>query len=470
MADIVMIPIDKLNPHPDNPRKELGDLSELAESIKAKGVLQNLTVVPYYSKVHKRVMDGLYTILIGHRRASAAKLAGLTELPCTIVDMSYEDQIATMLVENMQRSDLSIYEEAKGFQMMLDLGKTIQDVSAMSGFSEATVRRRVKLAELDEKKFKKAVERGATLFDFAEMDKIDDPAVKDDLLGKLGTKDWKNALSAAIENQKTKALLDKWAGQVSAFATKIDKVEWQGSQKTGFIGDRTFPVEYVTNYSKYGDKGKDAIKPEDDGAEEYFFVQKETEITLYKKWKRNPEAERKQIEDKIRADAYQKLKGQFTEMTERHRKLRLDFVKNFNQYQKRDVNVLEFVTEAMIDAKQNGGGYSNNASITELAAMLGVKMQEGSGPKKLDYAEFLSAKMQHPERTALITAMWILDTGKYWRETWDAEESQWHIVYSEDPDLDMVYRLLGSLGYVSSTEEVELRGGTHNLFYKKEGN
>ena len=155
MAEIVMIPLDHLNAHPDNPRKEIGDVSELAESIKAKGILQNLTVVPYFSKVQNRVMQGMYTVLIGHRRAEAARLAGLEEVPCTIVEMSYEDQIATMLVENMQRSDLTIYEEAKGFQMMLNLGKTIQDVSAMSGFSEATVRRRVKLAELDEKKFKK---------------------------------------------------------------------------------------------------------------------------------------------------------------------------------------------------------------------------------------------------------------------------------------------------------------------------
>ena len=98
--------------------------------------------------------------------------------------------------------------------------------------------------------------------------------------------------------------------------------------------------------------------------------------------------------------------------------------------------------------------------------MLDVKMQEGSSPKKLDYAEFLSAKMQHPERTALITAMWILDTGKYWRETWDSEESQWQIVYSEDSDLDMVYRLLSNLGYIQSTEEAELRNGTHKLFCK----
>ena len=64
---LVMLSVDKLYPHPDNPRKNLGDLTELSESIKAKGVMQNLTVVPRAER------DGTYTIIIGHRRHGAAK-------------------------------------------------------------------------------------------------------------------------------------------------------------------------------------------------------------------------------------------------------------------------------------------------------------------------------------------------------------------------------------------------------------
>lgn len=111
---LVYIPIDKLHPHPDNPRKELGDLYELTESIKVRGIMQNLTVVPYE--------DG-YRIIIGHRRAAAAKEAGLTSLPCVIVEMTPEEQVATMLVENIQRSDLTVYEQAQSFQLMMDMGE-----------------------------------------------------------------------------------------------------------------------------------------------------------------------------------------------------------------------------------------------------------------------------------------------------------------------------------------------------------
>lgn len=465
MAEIVMIPLDHLNAHPDNPRKEIGDVSELAESIKAKGILQNLTVVPYYSKVQKRVMQGMYTVLIGHRRCEAARLAGLKEVPCTIVEMSYEDQIATMLVENMQRSDLTIYEEAKGFQMMLNLGKTIQDVSEMSGFSEATVRRRVKLAELDEKKFKKAVDRGATLYDFAELEKIEDPAVKDELLVKIGTKDWKNALTAALDAQKDKAMVEKWAEQVSQFATKLDKVDWSGGQRTGYIGEQTVEIDYVRNYNRWNGKGQEVKKPADADRTEYYFTQSKSEVDLYKKSKPDLEAERKRAEEQARRDAHAKLKGKFETMSARHRKLRLEFVQNFNQYQKKDVNVWEFVTEAMIYAQRYGGGYVNSERISELAEMLQIPMAKDG--KKLDYAAFLQKKMQHPERTALITALWILDRFNYWEDKWVSDAGRYRIVYRGSDTLDMIYRLLSSLGYIQSTEEMELRSGTHKLFEKE---
>ena len=78
MNTIQMIAIDRLHPHPDNPRKDVGDVSELAASIRHSGVMQNLTVVPF----------GVgYRVVIGHRRLAAAKEAGLTELPCMVSDM-----------------------------------------------------------------------------------------------------------------------------------------------------------------------------------------------------------------------------------------------------------------------------------------------------------------------------------------------------------------------------------------------
>ena len=115
--ELTILDINKIIPHPKNPRKEIGDIEELTESIRKNGIMQNLTVIPDGS--------GKYMLLIGHRRHAAAQAAGLKEVPAKIVEgLSEREQVGIMLEENMQRSDLTPIEQAEGFQMMLDLGET----------------------------------------------------------------------------------------------------------------------------------------------------------------------------------------------------------------------------------------------------------------------------------------------------------------------------------------------------------
>ena len=129
-----------IHQHPDNPRKDLGDLTELSESIKKKGIMQNLTVVPGHWDENRAHHEEGYTLIIGHRRFAAGKMAGVTMYPCRIVqDMSYKDQVGTMLEENMQRIDLTVLEQAEGFQMMLNLGDTEEQIAEKTGFSRTTV-------------------------------------------------------------------------------------------------------------------------------------------------------------------------------------------------------------------------------------------------------------------------------------------------------------------------------------------
>ena len=147
MNEIINIPVAHLHPHPDNPRKDLGDLTELADSIKQVGILQNLTVVPIDGSLEKYGAQH-YTVIIGHRRLEAAKLAGLESVPCLPTNMSATEQLSTMLLENMQRADLTPYEQAWGFQQLTILGCSVEEISNKSGFSQSTVRRRLKMAEL----------------------------------------------------------------------------------------------------------------------------------------------------------------------------------------------------------------------------------------------------------------------------------------------------------------------------------
>lgn len=132
---VVNMPIEYLVPHPQNPRKDLGDLEELTASIKENGIYQNLTVIPINEEAPDE--EPKYMVVIGHRRLEAAIRAGLKEVPCAIVrDLSETRQLQIMLLENMQRSDLTVYEQAQGFQQLLNFGMDIEDISQQSGFSK----------------------------------------------------------------------------------------------------------------------------------------------------------------------------------------------------------------------------------------------------------------------------------------------------------------------------------------------
>lgn len=174
---IVMIPRSLLHAHPDNPRKYLGDLKELADSIAEHGIMQNLTVVP-----DEGDGDG-YKILIGHRRFAASE-GVLDELPCVVAKgLTDREQVGIMLCENMQRSDLTYVEQARGFQMMLDLGDTVESISKKTGFSTKTIKHRLEIAKLD----KNSIEEAETMFqisisDFIELEKVKDIDKRNEIL------------------------------------------------------------------------------------------------------------------------------------------------------------------------------------------------------------------------------------------------------------------------------------------------
>lgn len=196
----VNISISELYPHPDNPRKDLGDLSELTESIKTAGnVYQNLAVIPGHYKNNELVESG-YTIIIGHRRCAAAKAAGLFRLPCKIIeDSTRNEQIAMMLEENIQRNDLTVYEQAQSFQLMLDLGETEDSLAEKTGFSKQTIKHRVELAKLDKDIFKeKSEDEGfqMTLKDMYILEQIEDVEARNEVLKSAensGQLQWKAA-------------------------------------------------------------------------------------------------------------------------------------------------------------------------------------------------------------------------------------------------------------------------------------
>jgi ParB family transcriptional regulator, chromosome partitioning protein len=98
-----MIDLDELDPNPEQPRSEFGDLTELTASIKEKGVLEPLLVKPSSTR-------GRWMIIAGERRWRAARKAGLTEVPCIEMNVDAGTVAEIALIENMQRKDLTVWE------------------------------------------------------------------------------------------------------------------------------------------------------------------------------------------------------------------------------------------------------------------------------------------------------------------------------------------------------------------------
>lgn len=151
--EIKLINTSLIDPHPDNPRKNIGDVTDLAASIKTNGLLSPLSVVPNGER---------FRVIAGHRRLMACKQAGTGAVPCFVLDLDPLQQLEAMVTENCQREQLTTLEEADAIQGMLDLGATTASVAHRLGRSGDYVRDRAKAASIDN-------EVRATRDDFSQL-------------------------------------------------------------------------------------------------------------------------------------------------------------------------------------------------------------------------------------------------------------------------------------------------------------
>ena len=451
MPQIVNIAIDRLFPHSDNPRKDLGDLSELAASIKASGVLQNLTVVPD----EPDNPDTDYTIIIGHRRYAAAKIAGLTELPCIVVEMSEREQLQTMLVENMQRSDLTVYEQAQGFQMMLNMGDSVAEIAEKSGFSQTTIRRRVKLLDLDRQKFQKAESRGATLGDYLELDKLDSPEDKNKALDAIGTVNFNSVLKSLISEQEIRKKFAEWTEIADKFAYQIERTGEFNGQNVGMV--------YCDGYHRW-DLKREMTVPEDANDVRYFYRTDSSGITLYKERQQSqqPDPEAEAREERRRRD--EQAEKEFAATAAAHFELRRDFIKElpnsvFKQHMKEIALFCVATTESIDD------GYCNSIDPEFCAQLLGMRLSpDDENEDFCDIGFARSAAEAQPEKLIFCACYSVIDANdeSYYDSQWNMGEHQY--VLCENSQLDRVYDVLEALGYEKSDDEEAMADGTHRLF------
>jgi len=149
-----MIPIEKIQPNPDQPRKTLGDLRELTDSVREKGVLEPL-LVRYMPR------EDIYYIISGERRFHASQAAGLTELPCIEKIADDAETLEIALIENLQRKDLTPFEEADGLQRLAEVfDYTHDDIAQKIGRARSSVTETLSLRAIPESLRRRCVERG----------------------------------------------------------------------------------------------------------------------------------------------------------------------------------------------------------------------------------------------------------------------------------------------------------------------
>lgn len=442
---VVNMPIEYLVPHPQNPRKDLGNLEELTASIKENGIYQNLTVIPVNEAVPGE--EPKYMVVIGHRRLEAAKRAGLQEVPCAIVrGMSETRQLQTMLLENMQRSDLTVYEQAQGFQQLLDFGMDIEDISQQSGFSKSTIRRRLEIAKLDQNKLKElSSTRQLSLKEFDALARIKNLEARNKAMEKIGTNDFALAVSLAVEKEKLDAnmpvfLADMERLGIKKFPDSANKY----SSKYRRIGSLNL-YEYEVTKDKIPKKTAGVYYEARYPRNVEFYVKETKKAKIIKKSAKELEKEKRIKEAWFKVDA----------MAATHYELRKAFVENLRG-----------------TAKQREAVYMGAYSLIVLRSITymscgDISKEAGIDDKYLDprrdekAVKLAYESYDNTQQCIEVIYKLFNDNEK------EFYANGYRAVYPEykfNPRLEAMYHWLTKLGYQMSSEEKLIAAGTHEIF------
>ena len=164
---VIQIDIDRIEPNPYQPRHDFDGLEELAQSIKQNGILQPLTV-------RKEAGRDNFELIAGERRLRAAKIAGMTSVPCIIMEITGRNSAVMALIENIQRQDLSVFDEAEAIAKLIDYyGMTQEDAAIKLGRSQSTIANKLRLLKLSPEVRQRLCEYGLTERHARAMLKLD---------------------------------------------------------------------------------------------------------------------------------------------------------------------------------------------------------------------------------------------------------------------------------------------------------
>lgn len=453
---IVMLPVNELVPHPDNPRREIGDVTELAENIRKNGIRQNLTVVDYGNSG--------YRIIIGHRRHAAAKLAGLKEVPCVIAEMTEREQLETMLAENLMREDLKLSEQVRTFEQLHLEGASADEIAGTTGFSKSYVSTRLKYASMigaDELKTietrAEANERQVTLDELDKLCSIKSPADRQKLSEAVGTNNFSWDFRAIKEAERHR----EDVAEARRLLTELGATEITNREATDKYGVNNRFFLDIKEYVNAPEKAMKAKLPKDNTEPLFFSFVSDTASWFYicvgkpgsgaapdTKLKQEQEAEKKRIE----SEKENELAAAFARAHEE----RWNFVNNMVSSDITDpALVAEFCMFCLISCW-------DGADTDEMADMFDLPKQGETEEKRFCEMLLGEAAKKKNDKAALLAVVKMAyviyaDSGHcYFRNR----------IYNEESveGLLGLYGYLVRFGYEMSDEENALMYGSHELY------
>jgi len=143
-VDFKIIPLSKIQPASNQPRKNMGNIENLAKSLKDKGILEPIIVY--------KTPDGKFEIISGERRYKAAIIAELESIPCIVKTTTDNEQMEIALIENLQRQDLNPFEEAYGFNYLVErYSYTHEKIAEIVGKGRTSITETISLSKIPQK-------------------------------------------------------------------------------------------------------------------------------------------------------------------------------------------------------------------------------------------------------------------------------------------------------------------------------
>lgn len=441
---VVEIKIEDLKIHPKNVRRKYEGIEELAQSIKENGIMQNLTVVP------DREEEGKYLVVIGNRRLTAAREAGLETAPCVVVEgMAEKDQIATMLMENMNRKDLTVYEEAEAMQMCFeDFGLKVEEIEEKTGLSKTTINHRLNIAKLDKETLVEKVEDKEfqlSLSDLYALEKVKDVNTRNKILKEAwDSKDLANKARQAAREE----IREKNKGKLIAECEKLGINK--APDGVSYYSNGWLQIKHISLDS---DEAEIGIKH----TEGLYYVVSYTSIDIIKKEKKQKkEKEINSREEEIK-EKRAKIKAKYEEM---HKDME-DFVRS----------ILEGKVEPPDNAEYIGKltwGFILKYKVAVAEYNLTGVLMGAQAYKNADEEE----KKKATERATALPILYQMIAVAFGGLEYLSLAGYYGALYNEaaGEKLKAMHDILSNFGFSFADEEsYKLMNGEHEL-YEREGN